>query len=184
MHLLLELFFTFLKVGLFTFGGGYAMISVIEEACVEKKGWIRSEEMLDIIAIAESTPGPISVNSATYVGFLQRGVLGALAATLGLVLPSFCIIYLISIYFDNFLEIKWIASAFKGIKIGVGIVIMDAGVRMLKKANFAKRSLVVFSVSLTAMLCINFLSLNISSITLIVLSGFVGLILFRNVEEL
>ena len=87
MSILLKLFITFLKVGLFTFGGGYAMISVIENACVQKQKWISKDEMLDIIVIAESTPGPISVNTATYVGFLQKGIIGSFIATLGLILP-------------------------------------------------------------------------------------------------
>lgn len=96
MNNIFQLFFTFLKIGVFTFGGGYAMISVIENNCVEKKKWISHEEMMDIAVIAESTPGPIAINCATFVGYKIAGFLGAFLATLGLVLPSFCIRLLIT----------------------------------------------------------------------------------------
>ena len=92
MNLLLDLFLTFAKVGLFTFGGGYAMIALIENTCVEKKQWITHDEMMNITVIAESTPGPIAINCATYVGYKQKGFAGALTATIGMILPSFCII--------------------------------------------------------------------------------------------
>ena len=91
MNILLDLFLSFAKVGLFTFGGGYAMIALIENTCVEKKQWITHDEMMNITVIAESTPGPIAINCATYVGYKQKGFAGALAATIGMVLPSFCI---------------------------------------------------------------------------------------------
>ena len=131
MKTLLDLFFTFFKIGLFTFGGGYAMLSLIENACVSKKEWITHDEMMDITVIAESTPGPIAINCATYVGMKKKGIPGALAATLGVVLPSFIIILAISFFLDRFLEIKWVASAFQGIKIAVGILIVDAAVKMV-----------------------------------------------------
>ena len=117
MNLLLDLFLTFAKVGLFTFGGGYAMIALIENTCVEKKQWITHDEMMNITVIAESTPGPIAINCATYVGYKQKGFAGALTATIGMILPSFCIIFAISKFLDHFLEITWIAHAFQGIKI-------------------------------------------------------------------
>ena len=95
----LKLFLTFFEIGLFTFGGGYAMISLIENNCVEKKKWITHDEMMNITVIAESTPGPIAINCATYVGLKKGGFLGALLATLGVVVPSFIIIFLISMYY-------------------------------------------------------------------------------------
>jgi len=122
MGILPDLFLTFAKIGLFTFGGGYAMIALIEDACVEKKQWITHDEMMNVTVIAESTPGPIAINCATYVGYKQKGLAGAIAATVGMVLPSFCIIFLISMFLDNFLEITWIAHAFRGIRIAVGMV--------------------------------------------------------------
>ena len=117
MGILPELFLTFAKIGLFTFGGGYAMIALIEDSCVEKKQWITHDEMMNVTVIAESTPGPIAINCATYVGYKQKGLAGAAAATAGMVLPSFCIIFLGSMFLDNFLEITWIAHAFRGIRI-------------------------------------------------------------------
>ena len=117
---LASLFFTFARIGLFTFGGGYAMIAMIERYCVEEKQWITHDEMMNITVIAESTPGPIAINCATYVGYKQKGFSGALAATIGMILPSFCIIFAISRFLDHFLEITWIAHAFQGIFLTQG----------------------------------------------------------------
>jgi Chromate transport protein ChrA len=110
--LLPDLVFTFMKIGLFTFGGGYAMISLIDSACVEKKKWLTHDELMNITVIAESTPGPIAINCATYVGYQQAGFPGALLSTIGIVLPSFFVIYLISLFFENILAITIVANAF------------------------------------------------------------------------
>ena len=134
----MELFFTFVKIGLFTFGGGYAMISMIENNCVEKKAWITHDEMMDVTVIAESTPGPIAINCATFTGYKKAGFLGALVATLGIVVPSFIVIFLISMFLDNFLEITIVANAFKGIKVGVGLLILDAAITMINKMQKKK----------------------------------------------
>lgn len=130
---MMELFFTFVKIGLFTFGGGYAIISMIENNCVEKKAWITHDEMMDVTVIAESAPGPIAINCATFIGYKKAGFLGALVATLGIVVPSFIVIFLISMFLDNFLEITIVANAFKGIKVGVGLLILDAAITMINK---------------------------------------------------
>ena len=98
--MLLSLFLTFFRIGLFTFGGGYAMIAVIEDICVTKKQWITHEDLMNVTVIAESTPGPVAINCATFVGYKQKGILGAVAATLGVVLPSFIIIWVISMFLD------------------------------------------------------------------------------------
>lgn len=135
MNILFELFLTFAKIGLFTFGGGYAMISMIEHACVDSKQWVSHDDMMNITVIAESTPGPIAINCAIFVGYKQKGLVGAIAATLGIVLPSFIVIYLIAMLLDNFLEIAVIANAFKGIKLAVGILILDAAMKMIKKCR-------------------------------------------------
>ena len=176
--LTLDLFLTFAKIGLFTFGGGYAMIALIENACVEKKQWISHDEMMNITVIAESTPGPIAINCATYVGYRQQGFWGALAATLGIILPSFCIIFAISAFLDRFLEITWIAHAFQGIKIAVGILILDAACKMLKKMQKKAMPRVILLAAFGAMLLINILSVRISSILLMLAAGLVSLILF------
>ena len=175
MPLLLDLFLTFAKIGMFTFGGGYAMISIIENICVEQKSWITHDEMMNITVIAESTPGPIAINCATYVGYKRSGLAGSVLATLGVTLPSFVIIYLISSVLDHFLEITLIAHAFKGIKIGVGILIFRVALTMLQKMPKKPFPRTVAGCAFAAMLVINFLSLRISSIVLMILAGCVSL---------
>ena len=115
----LSLFLTMLKIGLFTFGGGYAMIALLENEFVEKKKWLEKDEFLDVAAIAESTPGPIAINAATYIGYNNFGIIGSMIATLGICIPSFVIIYAISLFFDAFLSFALIANAFRGIQICV-----------------------------------------------------------------
>ena len=176
--MVLTLFLTFAKIGLFTFGGGYAMISIIENICVEQKKWITHDEMMDVTVIAESTPGPIAINCATYVGYKQRGIPGAIAATFGVVLPSFLIIYLISRFLDHFLEILWIANAFKGIRIAVGILILDAGLNMFLKMKKKPLPCLILGCSFTAMMLISFFAWNFSSIFLMLIAAVISLAVF------
>ena len=178
MNVLLDLFLSFAKIGLFTFGGGYAMIALIENICVEKKRWITHDEMMNVTVIAESTPGPIAINCATFVGYKQKGLPGAVAATVGMVMPSFCIIFLISRFLDNFLEIGWIAHAFLGIRIAVGILILDAAIKMIKKMPKKPLPLAVMICAFLAMLLIDLLALRVSSITLMLIAAAVSLGLF------
>lgn len=176
--MLLDLFLTFAKIGFFTFGGGYAMISMIENICVERKQWITHDEMMNVTVIAESTPGPIAINCATFVGYKKAGFIGAIIATLGIIVPSFAVIYIISIFLDNFLEITIIANAFKGIKIAVGILILDAGINMIKKMHTKMQPRVIMICSLIAMLAINIFAWNFSSIALMLIAGAVSLVIF------
>lgn len=178
MNLLLDLFLSFAKIGLFTFGGGYAMLALIENTCVGKKQWITHDEMMDITVIAESTPGPIAINCATYTGYKQKGLPGALAATAGIILPSFCIIFAISMFLDNFLEITWIAHAFAGIKAAVGILILDAALKMIRKMPDQPVPRAIMICACAAMLAVNIFSLRISSIVLMMTAGLVSLVLF------
>ena len=178
MNILCELFLTFAKIGFFTFGGGYAMIAMIENICVENKKWITHDEMMDITVIAESTPGPIAINCATFTGYKKAGFAGALAATFGIIVPSFAVIYLISMLLDNFLELTLIANAFKGIKIAVGILILDAAFTMIKKMHKKKLPRAIMACSCAAMLCINIFSLNFSSISLMLAAAAVSLAVF------
>ena len=178
MNILLDLFLTFAKIGLFTFGGGYAMISIIENNCVERKKWITHDEMMHVTVIAESTPGPIAINCATFTGYKKAGFIGALAATLGIVLPSFSVIFLISAFLDNFLELTIIANAFKGIKIAVGILILDAAVTMIKKMNKKILPRTILVCSCAVMLGINIFSWRFSSVSLMLLSAAVSLTVF------
>ena len=178
MNNLLELFLTFAGIGLFTFGGGYAMIPLIEDICVEKKKWINHDEMMNLAVIAESTPGPIAINCATFVGFRQGGLIGAAAATVGMTVPSFCIIFLISMFLDDFLTITWIAHAFMGIKIAVGILIVDAAVKMIRKMKKKPVPLAFLICAFLAMLVIDIFALRISSITLMLTAGVISLAIF------
>ena len=178
MNILLDLFLTFAKIGLFTFGGGYAMISLIETSCVEKKGWITHDEMMNVTVIAESTPGPIAINCATFVGYKQKGLIGAIAATIGMVLPSFSIIFLISMFLDNFLEIAWIAHAFMGVKIAVGILILDAAIKMIRKMQKKPIPLTIMACAFLAMLLIDIFALHVSSITLMLIAAVISLAIF------
>ena len=176
---LLDLFWTFFKIGLFTFGGGYAMIAVVEDICVEVKKWITREEMLELIVIAEATPGPIAINCATYVGYRERGLKGAVAATVGMVLPSLIIICVLAAFLDRFLEISVITHAFRGIQVGVGVIILNAGIKMLKdipKTHLARGILLVACI---VMLAVDFLGLNLSTITLLVSAGIIGFVAYK-----
>lgn len=178
MNLLFDLFLSFAKIGLFTFGGGYAMIALIENVCVEKKKWITHDDMMNVMIIAESTPGPIAINCATFVGYGQKGLLGAVTATLGMVLPSFCIIFLISRYLDHFLENAWAAHAFQGIKCAVGILILDAAVKMAAKIQKKAMPGIIMLCSSAAMLFIDFFALRISSIVLMLAAAGISLAVF------
>ena len=177
-RLLWELFCVFFKIGLFTFGGGYAMISIIEDACVDRRGWITKEEMDDLVVVAESTPGPIAINCATYVGRRQAGLAGALCATLGMILPSFLVIFAISRFLDRFLEIRVVANAFKGIKLAVCILILDAGRRLFLRMPKKPLPLTILFVSLALMLAVSFLSLRLSSVLLMLAAGALSLLAY------
>ena len=154
------------------------MIAMIEHNCVELKGWITHDEMMNVTVIAESTPGPIAINCATFTGYKKAGFIGALAATVGIVAPSFIVIYLISMFLDNFLEFTMIANAFKGIKIAVGILILDAAITMLKKMHKKKLPRAIMSCSCFMMLCINIFALTFSSISLMMIAAVVSLTIF------
>lgn len=128
-----ELFWVFFKIGLFTFGGGYAMIPLIEREVVEGKKWISEEDVLDMLAIAESTPGPLAVNTATFVGYKMTGVIGSAAATIALALPSVIIICIISMFIFSFMENEWFLYIFKGIRSGVLVLMVNAVIKFGKK---------------------------------------------------
>ena len=183
MPVLLDLLLTFAKIGMFTFGGGYAMIPLIENTCVEKKKWITHDEMMTVAVIAESTPGPIAINCSTFVGYKKGKLPGAIVSTIGMVLPSFIIIYLISRFLNHFLEITWVVNAFKGIKIAVGILIVDAAIKMIKKMKKTPVQIVLVSVSIILMLAINLFALNISSMVLMLAFAIVGVGVFA-VEDI
>ena len=184
MGILYELFYIFAKIGLFTFGGGYAMISIIENICVERKGWISQDEMMNMTVIAESTPGPIAINCATYVGYKMAGVAGATVATFGMVVPSFVVIFVISKFLDDFLKFTVIAHAFQGIKIAVGLIIFEAAIRMIKKMSKKIFPKVVVACSFVTMMAVNVFSLKVSSITLMILVGMISLLIYKTQENI
>ena len=147
-----KVFATFFKIGAFTFGGGYAMIPLIQRETVDKRKWVTEDDILEIIAIAESTPGPIAINSATFVGYRTCGVLGSAAATLGVVLPSFVIIFAISFVLRQFQTLKAVQYAFNGIRAGVMALLCKAlwGMYKKNKKNWASYIVMAGSFLLTA----------------------------------
>ena len=175
LRLRLDLMLTFMRIGFFTFGGGYAMIPLIEETCVNKKGWITADEMVMIAAVAESTPGPISINCATYVGYRQAGFSGALWATFGMVLPYFLVIYLISMFLENFLEITVVANAFRGIQIAVGLLILDAGISVSRKLGRGALNLLLTAGAFGTMLLADIFSWGVSALAILLLAAAVSL---------
>lgn len=179
--MLFTLFKTFFKIGAFTFGGGYAMISLVKEECVEKYKWLGEKEFLDLMAVAESTPGPIAINMATYVGYKTKKLIGAIVATLGIVLPSIIIIYIISLFFRNLLEVEVVANAFFGIRIAVSIIIIKTAYELVKNEYKAssKKVLTIFLFLLyaSAIILINAFNINISSSLLIISAVVLGVLL-------
>ena len=174
----LSLFLTMLKIGLFTFGGGYAMIALLENEFVEKKKWIEKDEFLDVAAIAESTPGPIAINAATYIGYKNAGIVGSIIATLGICIPSFVIIYAISLFFDAFLSLTLVAYAFKGIQVCVVYLILTAGLKMLKQMKKTAFNILILSAVILCMVAFSVLSVSFSTIFYILLSGSIGLFIY------
>ena len=159
MKKLWQIFLTFFKIGAFTFGGGYAMIPLIQREAVDNRKWVTEEDILDIVAIAESTPGPIAINSATFVGYRAAGVLGSAAATFGVVLPSFVIILVLSFILQQFQNVLAVQYAFRGIQAGVLALLVKALYGMYKKSPKGWAAYVVMAGSFiaTAILDINVL---------------------------
>ena len=167
-----ELFWTFFKIGAFTFGGGYAMVALLQNEFVEEKKWVTKEEFLDMVAIAESTPGPVAVNSATYIGYKIEGTAGAVC------LPSFAVIYLISLFFDQFLRLSVVASAFHGIQVCVIYLILSAGLKMLKQLEHSVFNIVILTTVAAAMVGCSIAAVSFSSIFYILFSGAAGLLVY------
>jgi len=174
----LVLFFTMLKIGLFTFGGGYAMIALLENEFVEKKKYMEKEEFLDMVALAESTPGPIAINSATYIGYKHLGFFGALTATTAICIPSFVIIYVISLFFDAFLSFTLVEYAFKGIQVCVVYLIFSAGYKMLKQIKMTAFSTVIITAVMVCMILFSLFAVKFSTIFFILISGVAGIVVY------
>ena len=174
----LKLFLVMFKIGLFTFGGGYAMISLLESELVAKRKWLENDEFLNVVAIAESTPGPVAINAATYVGYKLAGVWGSLSATVAVALPSFSIIFLISLFFDAFLSLKYVAYAFYGIQVCVIFLILSAGVKMLLKLEKTVWNIAVTAVVIAVMIALSVLSIAFSSVWYILITAGLALLLY------
>ena len=178
MRKYLNLFLTMFKIGLFTFGGGYAMIALLENEFVSKKEWIEKDEFLDMVAIAESTPGPIAINAATYIGYKMLGFLGSFTATVAVCIPSFVIIYAISLFFDAFLSITLVSYAFRGIQVCVIWLILSAGLKMLKQMKKTAFNILILSAVILCMVAFSVFSVSFSTIFYILLSGGIGVFIY------
>lgn len=172
MKVLWELFFTFARIGAFTFGGGYAMLPMFQRELVEKKGWTTEEALMDYYAIAQCTPGVIAVNTATLVGYKVKGTLGGLIATLGVIFPSFVIISVIAAILTNFAELAIVQNAFIGIRACVCALILDAVIKLGKKAIKDPPTLLI-AVFVFLLTCF----FDISPILLVLLAAIAGLLL-------
>ncbi len=178
MGILLSIFLSMLKIGCFAFGGGYAIIALLENEFIAKRNWIDKDEFLDVVAIAESTPGPIAINVATYIGYKLKGTLGATVATVGMCLPSFVLMYIVSLFYERFMEITLVAAAFKGIQICVVYLIGSAGIKVLKNMKKTPLNIIIFSFTCLGMLLASLFGLEVSSVWFILFAGIVGLSLF------
>lgn len=178
MPLWLDLLLTMMKIGLFTFGGGYAMIALLDSELVEKKQWITKEEFLDIVAIAESTPGPIAINCSTYIGYKKLGVLGSFLCTLGVCIPSFTIIFIISLFYDWFIEIPYVGYAFKGIQACVVFLILKAGIKMIKNFKKNVQNIILFILTVSCMITFSLLAIKFSSVFYVLIGGAISVIIY------
>lgn len=176
MNEYLELFLTFAKVGVMTFGGGMAMLPILQREVVEDHHWATEEELMDYYAIGQCTPGIIAVNTATFVGQKRKGTLGGIIATLGMVFPSLAIISILAGLITNFSSLAWVQNAFAGIQVCVCVLIFNAVVKLLKKSVIDKRTFIIF-----LLVMIGSTLLNLSPVWFVLLAALVGIVL-KNLE--
>lgn len=174
----LKLFLIMMKIGLFTFGGGYAMVTLLENEYVTKRKWLKNDEFVNIVAIAESTPGPIAINSATYVGYKMAGFIGSLISTIAVCIPSFVIIYLISLFFDAFIQLEYVAYAFEGIQACVIFLILSAGVKMFIKLPKTAFNIITFVISAACMITLSVLAISFSSVYYVLIAAALALAVY------
>lgn len=172
MNKYLDLFFTFARIGGLTFGGGYAMLPILQKEVVEQRGWTTEEELMDYYAIGQCTPGIIAVNTATFIGQQTAGMAGGIIATLGVVFPSLIIISLIAAFLQNFAELPLVQNAFAGIRVCVCVLIYNAVVKLWKKSVVDKKTLMIFLLVLAGSVLT-----NLTPILFVVLAGIAGIIL-------
>ena len=172
MDILFDLFKTFCRIGGLTFGGGYAMLPMLQKEVVDERKWATNDELLDYYAVGQATPGIIAVNTATFVGYKVKGIWGALFATLGVVFPSFIIILVIASFLQNFSKYVIVQNAFSGIRVAVGVLILNAIIGLLKKSVVNKISTVIFIVT-----CLFGIVLNISPIYIVISACIIGILI-------
>jgi chromate transporter len=170
----LELLFAFLKVGFFTFGGGYAMIPVVEKELINRKGWTNMEEVMDYYTIAQITPGIIGVNLSTFVGYKRKGPLGGFLATLGFVLPGVVFISVIALFLANFADLPVVKHAFTGIRVAVCALIVDTVIKLVKGIFKTRKAVIMYGIvfALSALW-------SVSPMLLVAAGGILGLLAFR-----
>ena len=183
-----EILYAFLRVGLFTFGGGYAMIPVVERELIKRKGWVTLDEVMNYYTISQITPGLIGVNLSTFVGYKQKGVLGGILATLGFVLPGSTLVIVVALFLSNFAEFPVVAHAFAGIRIAVGALILDTVIKLVKGVFKDFKALVIYIiVFIVSVLPPGMLPSLIkwikSPVTLVLVSGLIGLFIYRQKKE-
>ncbi len=177
MNELFELFWIFFKMGSFTFGGGYAMLPIIQEEIVNKRGWATNEEILNYYAIGQSTPGIIAVNTATFIGYKRKGIIGGIIATFGIVSPSIVIITTIASAFKNFQDYQVVRHALNGIGVVVAILILNAVIKMFKDSVVDYLTFALFILSVLILVFT-----NINPVFIIITSAFIGIIKYKNLE--
>ncbi len=171
MKIYWQLFSAWFRMGLFTFGGGYAMLPMIQKEVIEKYHWASEEEVLDYYAIGQCTPGVIAVNTATFVGYYQKGVLGGIVATLGVIMPSLIIIVLIAALISNFMEIEWVRHALKGVNVAVCILLVNAISNLWSKSIKNIAAFVIFALALLLSLFT-----GLSTVILVIIAGILGVV--------
>ncbi len=177
-RLMLILFLQMFKIGAFAFGGGYTIIALLDEEFVKNRKWIDHDEFMSVVAIAESTPGPIAINVATYIGYKLTNWFGSVVTTIAVVLPAFLMMYVVSIFYDTFMANVYIAAAFKGVQVCVVYVIAAAGFRMLKKMKKKPLNWCILAATIVLMISLNLMGMRISSIVYILISGMIGLAVY------
>ncbi len=178
MKTIFQLFLAFAKIGAVTFGGGYAMLPILQRDIVNKHGWATDEELTDYFAIGQCTPGIIAVNTATFIGYKQKGILGGIAATLGVVFPSVVIISIIAAFITNYAELEVVNNAFAGIRVCVCVLILNAILKLAKGSLVDKWTYIIFAVVFALALF-----LDISAAILVIAAGFAGFLITKFVKK-
>lgn len=180
---LLSIFLCFFKLGIFSIGGGPVMLTLLKGELVEKKHWINDEELVEMMAISESTPGPIAINLATYLGYKKGGILGALLATLGVIITPFALMFVISLFLQRILEVETIKYAFMGVKVGVVFLLLKVSYDLIKNIKKDIFGIIAITIVTIAMIVITILSVNFSAIYFILLGAVLGILIYAIIPK-